>query len=296
MNTNPLFKALVAIVAIVALLAVSCASAPDAGLSAAPAESAVTAKAVERIETIKVPVLIEEKAYLADGTLDRTTLWKYDASLREILERRVVEAGRPEPVETLTRAVSDGIVVETLLDAEGRLVSRKTTTLDVAGRKIRETVEGSGKERGAVSEWIYDSDGNPAEWRVTDAAGLLVAVTKYDYSGGRLTVARMYDPSGALEGRLDHEYDSAGHLVVRTLSDASGKLERRENFAWRDGLLVEESTFGRSGALERRAAHEFGPDGSVIATVIYDQAGRVRQKLTFTYAWREETRVVASFE
>ncbi|MBN1241948.1 MAG: hypothetical protein JXA15_04485 [Spirochaetales bacterium] len=267
------------------VLASACVSAPGA------TSGSVAPVAMEKSETIRVPVLVEEKDFLADGTLDRTTTWEYDSSYREALKRVVVEAGRPEPVETLTRAVSSGSIVETLVDAEGRLVSRKTTLLDTEGRKVRETVEGSIAERGTVSEWIYGSDGNLAEWRVADASGQPLAVTRYAYSRGRLTQARMYDPSGTLEGRLDYEYDSSGRLSSRTFSDAAGKLERREEFKWRDGVLVEESSYGRSGALERRATHEIGPDGELVATLVHDQAGRLRQKLVYSYFWREETRV-----
>lgn len=268
------------------ILAFACASVP----AAAPAPASGTPAAVERVETVRVPVLVEEKAYLADGTLDRTTTWSYDPEYREVLKRIVVEAGRPEPVETLTRTIAPGSVTETLSDSEGVVLSRKTTRFDAEGRKVRETVEGSIKERGTVSEWSYGSDGELVEWRVSDAAGQPLAVTNYSYSGGRLSVARMYDPSGTLEGRLDHKYDSSGRLLVRTLSDAAGKLERREEFTWRDGVLIEEASYGRSGALERRSVHEIGPDGELVATTVYDPAGRVRQRLEFSYFWRVETR------
>ncbi len=271
-----------------ALLVSACASAPLEGVGAG-SESPVAA---ERAETVRVPVLVEEKAYLADGTLDRTTAWAYDPEYREALKRIVVEAGRADPVEILTREFAPGSVVEALFDSEGRLVSRKTIRLDAEGRKIRETVEGSIQERGTVSEWSYGPNGRLAEWRVSDAAGLPLAVTKYAYSGGRLATAKMYDPSGTFEGRLDYKYDSSGRLSVRTLSDAAGKLERREEFKWRDGILVEEASYGRAGALERREVHEIGPDGERVATTVYDQAGRVRRKLEFSYVWREETRAV----
>ena len=276
----------------ISMFALACATPP------VPASGSETAPAVakERTVAVRVPVLVEERAYLADGALDRTTSWAYDPEYREALKRVVVEAGRTDPVETLTREFSPGSVVEALFDTEGQPVSRKTTWLDAEGRKVRETVEGSIKERGTVSEWFYGPDGRLAEWRVSDAAGLPLAVTKYAYSGGRLAAARMYDPSGTFEGRLDYKYDSSGRLSVRTLSDAAGKLERREEFKWRDGILVEEASFGRTGALERREVHEIGPDGERVATTVYDQAGRVRQKLEFSYVWREEIRAVTSFD
>lgn len=266
-----------------AILSSSCASAPAPVVPAAAREETVT---------VRVPVLTTERVYLPDGTLDRTISYTLDADLVGILSRVTVEAGRAEPVETLRRAIAAGSIVETLFDADAQVVSRKTIEFDAAGRKVRETVEGSAKERGTVSEWSYGADGNPSEWRVSDAAGARLAVTRYEYAGGRLSLARMFDPAGALEGTQSSGYDADGRLVSRVLSDAAGKVERTERFVWKSGRLVEESVYGRSGALERRATHEYGPEGEVRATTVYDAGGRVRERREFDYVWRLETRVV----
>ncbi len=280
-----------------ALVLAIAAAAALAGCVSAPPETAKEPQRKERIETVRVPVLLKETSYFANGVLDRTVTYAYDASLKLLMEKKVQEPSRSEPTERSTYEYAAGAPASTsVFDYEGKLKSRTDFKADASGRVTQETLSDSKGTPQSSSRYQYDAAGLRTSRRVYDGAGALLAVSEYSYTAGRLSVVILKDSAERPAGRVEHEYDSAGRLVLRVTFDPAGAVGQRERYVYTGGALTEERVERGDGRLERRTVYEPGPEGAPLKATLYDGAGRVRDVRVYEHAYRTEERTVVYFE
>ena len=281
-------------VAITAAIAVSIAL---AGCVSAPPEKAPEPRRKERVETVRVPVLLKESSYFADGILDRTATYTYDTTLKFLLEKRVQEPSRTEPTErTVYEYAGTAPASISVYDFEGKLRMHTDFKVDAAGRVLQETVSDPRGTPQSQVRYEYDPAGLRTSRRVYDGAGALLAISEYSYTAGRLAVVILKDSAERPAGRVEHEYDPEGRLVVRVGFDPSGAVAQRERFAYAGGALTEERLERGDGRVERRTVHEAGPEGAPVKSTVYDGAGRIRDVRVYEYGFRSEERTVVYYE
>lgn len=268
-----------------------------AGCVSAPPEKAPEPRRKERIETVRVPVLLKETSYFANGVLDRTVTYSYDDALNLLLEKRVQEPSRAEPTErTVYEYAGTAPVSAVVYDYEGRQKSRTDFKVDPAGRITEETLSDSKGLPQSVSRYEYDPAGLRTSRRVYDGAGALLAVSEYSYASGRLAVVILKDSAERPAGRLEHEYDAQGRLTLRVTFDPAGAVVQRERFTYTGNVLTEERTERGDGRPERRTVYEIGPEGAPAKSTLYDGAGRVRDVRVYEHGFRTEERTVVYYE
>lgn len=268
-----------------------------AGCVSAPPDTSPEARRKERIETVRVPVLLKELSYFADGILDRTIHYAYDPTLKLLLEKKVQEPSRTEPTErTVYEYTGAAPASVSIYDYEGNLKTRTDFKTDASGRVTREIVtDSSGKLQSSV-QYEYDPAGLRTSRKVYNSSESLLAVSEYSYTAGRLSVLILKDSAGLPAGRVEHEYDTMGRLVLRTTFDFSGAVARRERFVYTGDFLSEERQERGDGRVERRTVYEKGPEGAPAKSTVYDGAGRVRDVRVFEYGFRVEERTVVYYE
>lgn len=278
-------------------LVLAIAAAALAGCVSAPPETAKEPQRKERIETVRVPVLLKETSYFANGVLDRTVTYTYDSSLKFLMERKVQEPSRSEPTERSAYEYAAGAPASTsVFDYEGKLKSRTDYKVDPSGRVTQETFSDSKGSPQSSFRYEYDPSGLRTSRRVYDGAGALLAVSEYSYAAGRLSVVILKDAAERPAGRVEHEYDSAGRLVLRVTFDPAGAVGQRERYVYMGGALTEERVERGDGRVERRTVYEAGPEGAPLKSTLYDGAGRVRDVRVYEHAFRSEERTVVYYE
>ncbi|NLJ46566.1 MAG: hypothetical protein GX430_08390 [Treponema sp.] len=267
------------------------------GCVSAPPDKAPEPQRKERIETVRVPVLIKEDSYFADGILDRTVSYTYDSALKLLLEKRVQEPSRAEPTERSVYEYSGTVPTSvSLFDYEGKLRTRTEFKVDASGRVIQETVADSKGNPQSSVRYEYDASGLRTSRRVYNGAGALLAISEYSYTAGRLAVVILKDSAEGPAGRVEHEYDSAGRLVLRITFDPAGAVAQRERFVYDGDFLAEERLERGDGRVERRRVYEKGPEGAPAKSTLYDASGRIRDIRVFEYGFRTEERTVVYYE
>lgn len=273
------------------------ASVALAACVSAPPAKAPEPQRKERTETVRVPVLLKEISFFANGVLDRTVTYTYDGALKLLTERKVQEPSRSEPTErTVYEYAGTAPASMTTFDPEGRQKTRTTFKTDAAGRILEEAVSDSKGNPQSSSRYEYDSAGLRIRRRVYDGAGALLAVSEYSYAAGRLAVIILKDSAERPAGRLEHEYDTEGRLTLRVTFDSAGAVVQRERFSYTGNALSEERLERGDGRVERRVVYEIGPEGAPVKSTLYDGTGRVRDVRVYEHGFRTEERTVVYYE
>ncbi len=282
-------KLLVRALAASAILLAACVGAPPA--------KAPEPQRKERIETVRVPVLLKETSFFANGVLDRTVTYTYDETLKLLIEKKVQEPSRAEPTERTAYEYSGTAQTSiTAYDSEGKQKTRTVFKTDGAGRIVEEAVSDSKGNPQSLSRYEYDASGYRTSRRVYDGAGALLAVSEYSYTAGRLAVLILKDSAERPAGRVEHEYDAEGRLTLRVTFDSAGAVVQRERFSYTGNALSEERLERGDGRVERRTVYEIGPEGAPVKSTLYDGAGRVRDVRVYEHAFRTEERTVVYYE
>jgi hypothetical protein len=268
--------------------------------SSKPATAAAPAAKVAKTRTvkIKVPVLVKETVFYADGLVDGYTVYKLDGAGKAAVERSKYDASRPEPVERTVFEYKDGRpVAESLFESDGKLRSRRELGYDSAGRLASERLADA---KGAVlsaSAYSYDSKGRKAEWRALDGSGATKAVTTYAYGPEGLSAVEMRDSAGALAGTIKSEYEG-GRLARRIYAGPSGEAQKLEVYAYSGtGALPASLEIRRpDGSLVARTAYEYGASGEPIKATEYLPSGSASSYATYEYAVREDSSTETYYE
>ena len=268
-----------------------------AGCVSAPPENTPETRRKERIETVRVPVLIKETSYFADGILDRHISYSYDSTLTRLLERTVQEPSRAEPTERRVYEYAGKTLVSvSVYDPEGKLWLRTDFKADAAGRVSQEVVSDAKGIPQTSSRYEHDAAGLQTARRVYDGSGGLLAVSEYSYASARLSVVVMKDAAERPAGRIENEYDAEGRLTAHITFDPAGTVSQRERFVFAGGILAEERLESGDGRLVSRTVYEAGPEGAPLRSTLYDGTGRVRDLRVYEYAFRTEERTVVYYE
>ncbi len=283
-------------------LIVACAGSPAPQVQVSPqsapqSEQKPVPQRKERLVPIKVPVLVKESSFYADGLLDEYVVYKYDAANRLLLERAVYDAARPEPIERVVAEYLEGrLQAETVYDAEGKVKQRREYSLDALGRVLTEHILDAKGQPQSSSTYVYDAEGRRLEWRALDGRGLVKALTTYVYEGGRLVLIDMKDAAGKRTGSIKVEYDAAGLVTRKSYLAADGALQKYEVYVYAAGRLTALELRRADGSLASKVAYETGPLGELIATVDYDASGALKGRKSYEYLVREDQKTEVYYE
>lgn len=257
-----------------------------------PAEApAKTAK--QRSVTVKVPVLVKESSFYADGLLDEYIVYKYDDSKTRLLEALTYDAARPEPIERLACEWKDGRkAAESVFDAEGKLKLRREFGYDAAGRLLSERVLDARGQAQSSSSYAYDAAGQKTEWRAFDGSGALRALTLYSEKA-----IEMRGSGGAATGSILLERLPDGRISKRSYLAADGSTQKVELYLYGKAPGPEAIETRRAdGSLASKTSYAYGEAGAVLKSATLDGGGAVRDSRSYEYALREETRTETYYE
>jgi antitoxin component YwqK of YwqJK toxin-antitoxin module len=170
------------------------------------------------------------------------------------------------------------------------LVGRRTYSYTAKG--LPETEKYYDEKGGLlmVSRFVYDSSGNKIEWTTSDAAGNLVASTRYAYQKGRPQTAILSGPSGEVNMTINFSYDPEGKKIRETYTNMAGNTEKRIVFFYDErGRLVSEETFSPFKTFLGKTVYEYSEDyGKPEKIYRYDDRGNPRETVINEYALKAE--------
>jgi hypothetical protein len=244
----------------------------------------------------KVPVLVREASFYADGLADEYVAYKLDEAKKAVVEKARYDVSRPDPVERTVFEYKDGReAAESLYESDGKLRSRRELGYDAAGRLASERmVDASGKALSS-SSYAYDSAGRKVEWRAQDGAGGVKAVTSYAYGADGLGAVVMKDSGGSVTGSIKLEY-AGGKLARRSYFSAGGALEKYESYSYSGELLSAVEVRRADSSLASRMAYEYGPLGQALKATSYGASGSATGYTTYEYVVREDSATETYYE
>lgn len=280
-----------------ALLTASCAGGPAKAPDTKNPPPVPEKVRKERLVTVKVPVLVKETSFYADGLVDEYTVYKYDAGLKLLLETGVYDGSRPDPVERmLTELASGRVKAELSYDAEGKVKLRREYGFDSQGRVVEERVLDGKANLQSSSTYAYDASGNRVEWMAFDGKAVLKAQTRYTYTKGLSTLIEMSDGLGHLTGTIVSEYDGAGLLQKRSYKAADGSLLKFEVSVWTSGRLAALELRRADSSLVTKTVYTYGELGQVLSELTTDGSDKVKDRKVFDYSVREDQKTEVYWE
>ncbi len=275
------------------------APAPVESPAATPAVAPVVEKEkVEKQRTIvtKVPVLVKEASFYADGLPDEYIVYRMDDAKRNLLEKDIFDASRPAPVQKLLSEYKDGLLIaEALYESDGKLRSRRELGYDAGGHLVQErTLDVRGKVQSS-SAYSYDSAGQKTEWQALDGSGAVKATTSYSYSGDGLVGMVMKDAGGKLTGTIKLEYLN-GKLAKRSYIGASGALQKFEALVYEGDSLSIVEYHRADGSLASKTAYSYDTMGALEKTAEFDASGKAGVYSTYKYIVREDSSIETYYE
>ncbi|HUX36620.1 MAG TPA: hypothetical protein VMV44_01840 [Rectinemataceae bacterium] len=291
MHGIPTMLARVGLGAAAAALVLSCAGTPS------PAPKVPVKK--ERTVTLNTPVLVKETVFYPDGLVDTYTVFKYDDSLKRLLEKTTFDPARPDPIE---RVVSEydtaGVLVDELsYGSNGSLRSKKDLSWTKEGLLASEKGADSKGLGQFASNYGYDKAGRRVLWQAFDGAGILRAATSYAYDGqGRPVLIEIRNAAKALTSSIEIAYAPDGSSETRNYLAADGSVQSIEVSLFKDGRLVHFELRHPDNSLVEATDYSYGPDGQRLTSVLSDPAGKVKERRSFEYAIRQDQKVEIYYE
>lgn len=276
------------------VLAAGCATKAPTPAAAQPSAPAKVAK--QRTVVAKVPVLVKETSYYADGIVDEYSTYKLDDAKKLVLEKDVYDGSRPEASERLVSEYKDGrLAAETIYEYDGMVRSRRELSYDASGRLTSEKVLDSKGKLQSASAYAYDGSGRKSEWRALDASLSVRASTSYAYGPDGLAAIEMKDLSGKVTGSIKLEY-SQGRLAKRSYFGADGRLQKYEAYVYSGSLLSAVEARRADGSLSGKTAYEYGSSGELAKASEYDASSSLRSYAAYEYSIREDSSVETYYE
>lgn len=299
---------LYALVILASSIIASCASSgptptPKPGPTPSP-----TAQRVQKQRTVmvKVPVVVKESSYYADGLLDGYTVYKYDSANKNLLEKDTFDSSRADPMERVVSEWKGALLVDDVVyDKDNKVKLRHDYGYDAAGRLVSDKVSDSNGLPTSASAYAYDAQGNKIEWRALDGAGILKAITTYSYgkpdaSGSSpLQLISLKDASGTVTGSIKLTYDSTGRLVRRDYLAADGSSQKSEVYAYASAADKSPSaleTRRADGSLSAKTVYQNGDLGQVLKATDTTGSGSVRGFKQYEYVIREDAVIQVYYE
>ncbi len=274
-----------------AALVLSCAGTPR------PAPKVLVKK--ERTVSFDTPVLVKETVAYPDGLVDTYTVYKYDDSLKRLLEKTTFDPTRPDPVErTVSEYDAAGILVDELnYGSNGSLRSRKDVTWTSEGLLATEKgtdAKGLGQY---ASNYSYDKAGRRVLWQAFDGSGILRATTSYAYDGqGRPLLIEIRNAAKALTGSIEIDYAAGGSTETRTYLASDGSVQGIEVSLYKDGELLRFERRHPDNSLIEATDYSYGSLGERLTAVLSDPTGKVKERRSYEYAIRKDQKVETYYE
>ena len=110
----------------------------------------------ERTEEYRVPVLLKETKYFADGLVDTTTEYNWSADFTQLLASITRKPSLAEPAGRIAYQYQDGLLAaRTNYGPDGAEQSNSTFFYDKDGQLIREILIDEKQVIQSVSEWVW---------------------------------------------------------------------------------------------------------------------------------------------
>jgi hypothetical protein len=244
-----------------------------------------------RVVAVKVPVLVKETTYYADGLVDFSTVYTTDAGAKKLLEKNKYDPSRGAPIERTTYEYENGREkAESIYEFNGSLRSRRELGYDSAGRLATDRLLDAKDSVLSASAYAYDASGRKIEWRVLDASGAVKASTVYASGPSGPTSAEMRDAAGAVTGKIVSEYEGK-RLVRRVYASQTGEVQKFESFSYAGQSPAPSSVELRKadGSLVAKTAYEYGGYGEVVKATELLSSGAVSSYTTYEYVVREDS-------
>jgi YD repeat-containing protein len=280
-----------------AALLFSCAGQPKPAGRSAAAPAIPEKQRKERSVPVKVPVLVKETSLYADGLVDEYVVYKYDDALAALVEKDSFDGSRPDPFERVVVENAAGrMAADTVYDTDGKAKVRHEYSYAKAGLLTQERILDSKGNPQSSSTYSYNASGARTEWRAFDGKGVLKAVTRYSYEKGKIVLIDMSDANGARTGSIVTEYDAAGLPFKRSYKAADGSLQKYELSTFDSGKAMVVETHHADDALAFKIANTYGPLGELLSATTTDASGAVKDRRTYEYRVRQDTKTEVYYE
>jgi hypothetical protein len=274
----------------------SAASTPPAAPAVQPAQPAAQpAPKKEKIITLKIPRVIKESYLFEDGTLDEFRVYSYSEDGKLLLKEELYDADSGDLLESIQYGYKDGLATERKsFDRENKLKGKKTFSYTPAGLPETENFFDRNEKLQAVMKYFHDAAGNRTELQTVDSAGVLLAATRYEYSGGRPGKIVLLGPGGKLDAAITISYDGKGGKTREVFADGAGKTEKEIVYSYDDkDRPSSETTLNANKAVTGKIAYEYPPVGDGPVKIRYLDGREKTKKITLQeFAFREEKKVI----
>jgi len=109
-------------------------------------------------------------------------------------------------------------------------------------------------------------------------------------------VIEMKNAGGKATGSIKYESGDGGKKEKRSYLAADGALQKYEVAANENGRLKSLEVRRADGSLVQTTVYEYGSLGEVVSSALTDGAGRLRERKTFDYAFREDKKTEVYYE
>jgi len=296
MHGIPKMLAQVALGAAAVALALSCAGAPQ---PTAQASAPKTPVMKQRTVTIRTPVPVKETVFYPDGLVDTYVVYKYDSSLKHLLEKTTVDPTRPDPIERIVSEYdANGVLTDELTyGSDGSLKTRRDLTWTPDGLLADEKGEDSKGIGQFESSYSYDKAGNRTQWKAFDGSGVLKAITNYSYDDkGRLVLIQVLNSANIPTDSVKVSYADDGSSETRTYLASDGSVQNIEVSLIKDGKVVRFEVRHPDNSLAEATDYTYGPDGERLTSVLSDSTGAVKEKRSYEYSIRQDQKVETYYE
>lgn len=199
-------------------------------------------------------LVTREESFYGDGQVDTITTYTYNDDYNLVSKVQTNEQG--EVLSSYINTYNDGKLLRTNNLGLGNVLNNYSTFEYSGDLVIKETMYDNEDKIQTVNEYSYDGQ-NLISWRTLNSDGGVLAITEY-------------------------EYDKNDNCILVSIKDALGATDGSIKKIYKKNLLVEESTLGSNGKLEKSTKYIY--DGvTLIEKVYFDQRGNKKRSETYEF-------------
>jgi hypothetical protein len=154
------------------------------------------------------------------------------------------------------------------------------------------------EERGScyVRKYSYFENGRKKEERSYDIDGLLSSVSKHEYEGDSVDIAKFYDKNSAYTSKRITRYDSRGNLILLQDYDPKGVLTGRSNYQYdKNNNAIGFRNYDSNGKLTYKSdEHVYDNKKNIIESILYNTDGTVSNKRITKYKYDQKGNKLAA--
>ena len=250
------------------LLSLGCAT--QYGLSAPAADERQLVRETV-LRAADTPDAVREFSYSSEGKLSQEKLSDAKGSVRE----------------TVFYEYKDGRMAERrVFSHSGELTGRRTYTYTSKGLPETENYfDGEGRLL-MSSHFAYNYWGDRTEWTTINAAGSLMARTRYTYEKGRPVTMVLSGSNGEKNLTITTAYNAEGRRILETYVNAAGFPEKEVVFSYDEqGRLLCEETFSSVRSFQGKTVYEYSAGAAQPEKIYrYDSRGNPQETVIQEFA------------